>query len=166
MHQHGRVTAALAQGRNVQGNDIQPKVQVFAEGTVFVGRFQIAVGGRNHAHIDLHPLITAHRTNLFFLQHPQQLGLQLHGQFADFVEEDGAPVGGLEQSLLRFQRSGKSSLFVTKKLALDQRGHQRSAVDGDKRTIAKGPAEMHCPGHQFLARAAFPVDEHGRPCIL
>ena len=105
-------------------------------------------------------------THFFFLQDAQQLGLQFQRQFADFVEEDCAAIGGLKQSLLRFQRSGEGSLFVAEQLAFDQRGHQRSAVDRDERTVGKGSAEVHGAGDQFLAGSAFAVDEHWSPRIF
>src|SRR5215813_282262 len=66
--EHGDVGTTLAQRRNVDGYDVQPKVEVFAEcaGTVFA--LEIAVGGGDHAHIDARTLVAADRSDFLFLQ--------------------------------------------------------------------------------------------------
>ena len=103
MRQHRDVAAALAQGWNESVTTFETEVEILAEGAVLVSGFEIAVGGGDDAHIHFDALIAADRAHFFFLQNAQQLGLQLERQFADFVEEDGAAVGGLEQSLLGFR---------------------------------------------------------------
>ena len=152
--------------RHVQGHHVEAEVKVFAERSVLVSRFKIAVGGGDHAHVDLNPLVAAHRTHFFFLQYAQQFGLQFQRQFADFVEKDRAAIGGLEQSLLRFQGSGECSLFIAEEFAFDQRGHERSAIDGDKGTVGESSAEMHGAGYQFFAGPAFAVDEDRRARVF
>src|SRR5208283_2945909 len=122
--------------------------------------------GGDDAHIHFHALIAAHWTHFFFLQHAQQLGLQLKRQFADFVEKNRTRVGGLKESLLGFQSAGKSSLFIAEEFALDQRGHKRSAIDGDERTIGEGSAEMYGAGDQFFSCAAFAGDKDGSPRVF
>src|SRR6266567_777021 len=67
--------AALAQCGNVQRDHVKPKIKIFAEGSVLVSGFEIAVGGRDDADVHLDSLVTAHRTHFFLLQHPQQLSL-------------------------------------------------------------------------------------------
>ncbi|HKY35525.1 MAG TPA: hypothetical protein VJN18_06290 [Polyangiaceae bacterium] len=59
-------------------------------------RRQISVGGRDHARIDALGLDAADAPHLAFLEDPQQLGLQLETELADFVEEQRAAVGGRE----------------------------------------------------------------------
>ena len=77
MHEHRDITAPLAQCGDVEGHYVQAKIQILAEGAVLVRGFEVAVGGRNHPHIDLDPLVAAHRAYLLFLQNAQQLGLKL-----------------------------------------------------------------------------------------
>ncbi len=154
VHEHGNIAAALAQGGDVHRDDVEAEVKIFAEGPVLVGGFEIAVGGGDDAHVHFDALVAAHGTHFFFLQHAQQLGLQFEWQFADFVEEDGAAVGRLEQSLLGFQRAGEGSFLVAEQFALDQRGHQRSAIDGNKRAVGESAAKMNGAGDQLLAGSA------------
>ncbi len=53
---------------------------------------KVAVGRRHDAHVDLARPRAAHGLELALLQHAQELGLQVDGQLADLVEEDGAAV--------------------------------------------------------------------------
>ncbi len=76
--------------------NVQAEVEIFAEGAVLVRGFEIAVRGGDDAHINFDSLIAADRSNFFFLQDAEQLGLQFQRQFSDFVEKDGAAIGGLE----------------------------------------------------------------------
>ena len=161
MHEHGNVAAPLTQRGHVHGNDIQSEVKILAEVSGLVSRLQIAVGGGDDAHVYFNSLIAAHWPYFLFLQNPQQLGLQLQRQFADFIEEDGATVGCLEKAFLGLEGSGEGSLFVTEKFALNQRRHQRTTVHSDKSTSGEGAAEMNSASDKFLAGATFAGDEHG-----
>ena len=62
------------------------------------------------------------------LQDAQQLGLRLERHLADLVEEQGAPVGGLEAPLALAQRAGEGAALVAEQLGLDERvrGRRRS----------------------------------------
>ena len=140
------------------GDHVEPEVKIFAEGSGFVGGFEIAVSGGDDAHVHFDALVAAYGTHFFFLQHAQQLGLQFERQFADFIEKNRAGVGRLKQSLLGFQGAGECSLFVTEKLALNQRRHERAAIDGHEGTIGEGSAEMNGAGDQFFSGAAFAGD--------
>src|SRR5277367_36946 len=96
----------------MDGDYVQTKVKILAERAVAIFRLEVTVGSSHDADIYLHLLIAAYRADFFLLQNPKQLGLQLQRQLADFVEEDGAAVGRLEQSCLRSERAGESAFFV------------------------------------------------------
>ena len=72
------------------------------------------------------------RTNFFFLDRPQQLGLQIDRQLADFVEENRSALGGGQQTVLRPHRAGEGAAHIAEQFALDQGRHQRAAVDRDE----------------------------------
>ena len=95
------VALPLAQRRQVDGHDVQPVIEVLAELAVADHFGQVAVGGGNQADIDLALGRIAHLLDPLRFQRPQQLALGFHAQVADFVEEQGALVGGLEEPLLR-----------------------------------------------------------------
>ena len=80
------VFAPLCQGGQQQRDDVEPVVQVFAELACGHGGFQIAVRGRDDAHVDLYGLARAHGPNGPLLQHPQQLHLQRGRHVANLVQ--------------------------------------------------------------------------------
>ena len=99
--------------------------------------------------------------DLPFLEHPQQLGLQLQRQLADLVEEDGPAVGQLEAAGLRGERAGERAALAAEELALDQRPGQRAAVDHDEVAVAPRAALVDRARHELLARARLAEEEHG-----
>ena len=121
LDQQRDVLLAVAQGRNLQAEDVEAEVEVAAEGAVGDRRLQIAIGGGQDADVDVHALGAAHRTDFLFLDGAQQLGLQVDGQFADLVEKHGAAVGDGEQSFLGANRAGEGAAHVAEELAFDQR---------------------------------------------
>ena len=57
--------------------------------------------------------------------------------------------------------SGKVPLFVSEKLAFNQIGRQRGAIDLNQRAVFISAGVVHGPGNQFLAGAGLPRDQHG-----
>ena len=96
--QRGDVFFALAQRRQTNVDDVQPEIKVAAKGAFFHFLGQIAIGGGDDAEIRAPGDQRSHRTEFLFLQDPQQLGLQVQGQLADFVEKRGAAVGRFDQT--------------------------------------------------------------------
>ena len=126
------VFATLAQRRHRDRNHAQAVVQVFAESIFGHLLVEIAVGGRDHAHVDGNLGRAAHRPNAALLQYTQQF--DLHGQrhFADFVEKDRALVGHFEQATLVLVGSGERAFYVTEQFAFQQSLGKGSAIDGDE----------------------------------
>ena len=60
---------------------------------------QVAIGGRQNPHVDGDSLGASYRTNLFFLNGAQQLGLKIHGEFSDFIQKHGAAFGDRKQAI-------------------------------------------------------------------
>ena len=103
----------------------------------------------------------AHRA---VLQDLEQLGLEHLAQESDLVEEERAPVRGLEQTGLRLARLGEGAALVAEQLGLEQRLRDRRAVDVDERPAGPGAHAVEEPRHQPLAGAGLAGDEHrGRP---
>ena len=57
---------------------------------------QVSIGGRDHAHVRCDHLVAAHPLELPLLQNTEQSDLCLLRQFADFVEENRAPLRQFE----------------------------------------------------------------------
>ncbi len=94
--QEGNVLLARAQGRDVDGHDVEAVVEVFAEGALLEGGAQVLVGGGDDADVDVAGDVAAEAFEFALLQDAQQLDLDGGGDVADLVEEDGAGVGLLE----------------------------------------------------------------------
>ena len=153
---------ALAQGRQVDLEDVEPVVEVLAEDALFRHLHEVAVGGGDHAHVGLALLLAADAHVGERLEHAQQVDLRalVHGR--DFVEEDGAAVGELELALLSVDGAGERAALVAEQLGGDELARDGAGVHGDER--ARAPAAAHVDGarHQLLARARLAGDEHGR----
>ena len=93
MRELRNVGTAFAQARHVDRYDVQTEVEILAERPAAISSLQIAIGGRDHAHVHGHLVVAAHRPHFLFLQHAQQLGLQFQRQLADFVQKNRAAVG-------------------------------------------------------------------------
>src|SRR5438445_10155819 len=142
----------------MHGDDVQAKIQIVPEVTGTVCGFQIAIGGRDDARVNLEFLIAAHRAHLLLLQEPKKLGLHFERQFSNFVQENGAAIRRLEKACLGPLSASKGASFVAEKFTFDERRNQRAAVNGDERSAGKGAAEMNRPCDQFFAGSAFASD--------
>ena len=113
---------------SLQRHDVQPVVEILAEQALLALRVEVAVRGRDHAHVDRDRLRRADRPHLAFLQHAQQLHLQRQRHVADLVEEQRAAVGRLEQSLVRLDRAGERAARMAEQLRFEQiaRGSRRN----------------------------------------
>src|SRR6266576_18507 len=89
----------------------------------------ILVRSADDAHVDR---VLGSRTDFahgLLLDRAKQLDLHRERQVGDFVEEQGAGVGGLEKSVAVAFGTCKSALLVAKELTLHQVLWDRAAVD-------------------------------------
>src|SRR5215831_10262729 len=96
---------------------------------------EIAIRRRDEAEIHFFRFDRADAEHFLLLQDAQDLRLDRGGHLADFVEEDGSAVAALEKTRLRLIRSGERPLFMTEKLAFEERLGERGAVDLDEGLI-------------------------------
>src|SRR5690606_7205523 len=91
------VFAALAQRGHLDGSAGEAIEQILAEAALGDFATQVAVGGCDHANVDLpHLRGLADAGELASLEHAQQLDLQLERELADLVEKERAAVGLFE----------------------------------------------------------------------
>ena len=133
--QQGDVALALAQGRQVDRHHVEPIIEVLAERPFGDHLGQVAVGGGDQADVDVVLGGVADLLHAFALQHAEQLALGLHAEVGDFVEEQRALVGGLEQALLGGDGPGERAFHVAEQLAFQEawgpgRCNRRPAADG------------------------------------
>ena len=152
--------------REMHRHHVQPEIEIFAKSAGAVGRFQVAVRGRDHAHVHWDLFVAPHGPHFLFLQHAQQLRLHFQRKLADFVEEDCAAVRCMKKAGLRLQGSRERPFFMAEQLAFHQRRDKRTAIHGHKRHLRERPAKMNRARDELFARAAFTGDQHGRARIL
>src|SRR5205823_4144837 len=109
--QKRHIAGAVAQRRHHDLHDLQAEEQVAPEGARLQVLFQRLIGRRYHAHVHADRRVAADALEGMALQDAQQLRLRADVHFADFVQEDGAVVGGLELADLLLGRAREGSLF-------------------------------------------------------
>ena len=83
-------------------------------------------------------------------------------QVGDFVQEQRAALGGLDQALLVGHRAGEAALLVAEQLAFHQLGRDRAAVHRHERPIAARAGFVDQVRDQFFAGAGFAIDMYRR----
>jgi hypothetical protein len=91
----------------------------------------------------------------------QQLGLHGQRQVADFIEEQGAAVCGLEEAFAVLLGAGEGPLAVAKELGFQQLLGDGAAVDGNEGAFGPHADIVDGPRHQLFAGAGF-APEHDR----
>ncbi len=106
------IRRTLAQRRHRDREDVQPVEQVFAKAAGFDVGDQIAIGGGDKPHVDLHGLPRADRLDFAFLDGAQEFHLRRRRQFADLVEKQRA-AGGLDEFAdMALGGAGERAFFV------------------------------------------------------
>ena len=120
---------------------------------------QRAIGGGDDAGIDAAREVLADAAHLAVLDDAQQLRLPARRQLADFVEEQRAAVGFLEQPGAFGERAGEGAARVAEELGLEELVGQRGAVDRAEPAMTPRPMLMQRPRDQLLAAAALAFDQ-------
>src|SRR5208282_6329958 len=105
--EHLDVSYAVAQRGQLDPRDREAMEQVVPEASGLDLAVQVASGGGQQPYVDLDGAVPSDATDLAPLDRAQQLGLERQLQVADFVDQQGASVGQLEDSLSRSHRAGE-----------------------------------------------------------
>src|SRR5271169_3006262 len=152
--EQGDVLATLAQRGDPQAEHVEAEIQIAPEGAFGHGLLQDAVGGGENTDVDGNAASAADGANFLFLNGAQKFGLEVDGKLANFVKKHGSALGDRQQSVLSLIGAGERAFDIAEQLALDQRGHERAAVDGDERLVVERPGVVNRARHHFLAGAA------------
>jgi hypothetical protein len=131
--EHLDVTVALAQRRQLDREHAESVVEVGTEVTIHHARGQVAVGSSDDAALNLDFAQAADPPDFSLFEHAQQFRLQARWQITDFIEENSALSGELEQAALLRVRACERALLVTEQLGFQQMLRNRRAVDRDER---------------------------------
>src|SRR5574343_615293 len=153
--------AALPERRERNAQTFKAVIQVFPEGAP--GHFfpQATVGGADKRNIYLDGAGATQGGYRTLLQDTQQASLQVERHVANFVEEQGSPVGLQNLAGCPFLAgAGKRTPLVTEQFGFDQGFRNGGAVEGDKRSVVAWSALMVGLGEHFLAGARFALNEN------
>src|SRR4029079_16845351 len=114
------VTAPLAQGREIDVEDIEPIVEIVPELAELDRLAELAVSGGEHPHVHPYRLGAAHPEERPAFEHAEQLHLHAERDLADLVQKDCPLVRELESPQAPLGRAGERALFVTEQLALEE----------------------------------------------
>src|SRR3989338_5149381 len=157
---------ALPQGREVQSEGIDAKVEVPAEIPLVDFLKQAFVRGGDDPKIDRNLLVASYPLDLSGLQGPQDFDLGVQGHISDFIQEGCALVGELEFADPSFRSSRKGALLMSEQLALQQGLWNGRAVDSNKRRSVATPGVVEQPRDHLLAGAIFSLNQDAARLIL
>jgi len=153
------VLAAAAQGRQVDRKDVKAVEEVFAESSLFDLFAQVAVGGGHDADVDFAGMGVADAFDFAFLDDAEEFYLDIWGDFADFVEKDGAAVCAFEAADVVFDGAGEGAADVAEEFGLNEGFAEGGAVDGDEGVVFAVAVVVDGAGDEFFAGAGFAADE-------
>ena len=126
------------------------------------GLGQVAVRGRDDADVDRHRLCATDAVDDALLDRAQQLRLQSHVHFRDFVEQQRAAGRFLELADAPRDRAGEGTFLVAEQFGFEEMLRDRRAVDADEGLPGAVRARMDIARQHLLAGAAFAGDEDRR----
>lgn len=159
--QQGDVGTAFAQGRELYGECFEAVKEVFAEAALVDIAAEVTMGGGDDAGIGRDLGIGPNGADGALLQCAQELGLQVEGEVADFVEKEAPPGGCLKEAGLFLVGTGKGTLLMAEEFALDQFGGDGRAVDRDEVFCGDAALGVDGLGGQFLTRATLTKQKDG-----
>jgi hypothetical protein len=153
------VSAALAERRNREHQDIQPEKKILAETAGLDSRGKIHIREGNEASFDAQSLGSAKAFKRALLQDAQEFALCPSRECGDFVENNRAAAAEFEPSEFAFDGAGESSALVAEEFAFDQIWRKAGAINLQKGRIAARAEFVHEAREVVLARAAFAGDQ-------
>ena len=155
------VFGPLAQRRNGEPKGADAEVEVFAELTGQHRLLQVFVGGCNEPEVEVDRLLTTQAGEFALLQHTQQLGLQIGGQFTNFIEEHRAALGLLEDALVVPVGPCVGATVVAKEHVFHQVLGNGPAIKAHEGAVGPARRFMNDGGQHLLACARGAGDEGG-----
>ncbi len=139
---------SFAKGREREWDRADSEIQIVAKLLLSYELAEVLMRRGDQPNIDLTIANVSQPSEPFLFQNFQQLGLNLKIDVTNFVEEDRAAMGHLEQSLLGSGRTRKRALLVTEEFGFKQLASQTGAVEIHKSfvtpwTIVVQPACKH-----------------------
>ena len=160
--EQGDIVLAFAQCGHMDLDAAEAVVEVLAETSLADGVRQVEVGGCDDAHVGLADCGLAHADIFAGLEHTQEHGLGVKGQFAHFVEEEGAAVGFFEIALAVAAGVGVGALDMTEQFRVDRPRRESAAVHRQTRSVLARRVVVDDTAEDVLAHAVLTRDEYAQ----
>src|SRR5262249_13786187 len=157
----GDIVPAVAQGGNVDWENIEPVIEVAAERAIGDEAAQICIGRGDDAHVHADGSRGAEAFELLLLKDAQKFRLQFERGIANFVEKNCALVGKFETADFLADRAGKGAALMTEEFAFEKAGRNCRAINFDKGTLAPRTEVVDGAGDQLFAGAGFAKNQDG-----
>ena len=158
-----QILATFPQGRHGDGEGVDTVIEVLTKLALPHHDRQGPVGGGDQADIGPQGFAGAHPPVGTGLQQAQQLDLDAQRDVTDLIEEEGATGCRLHQARFTGDGTGKGPALVPEEFALEEGLGEPGTVDGNEGAIRPPAGLVHGIGHQFLASAGFPQQQHAGP---
>ncbi len=153
------VGPAFAEGLDGDPVKVEPVVEVLAEASLGDLAAEVAVGCGDDAGIDGDLVVAADASDAVFLDGGEELALEWQGQGVDFVEEEGATGGGLEQADASGSRVREGALFVAEELGFREGIWDGGAIGLDEGLGGAGALLVEPASERGLAGSGFAEEE-------
>src|SRR5262249_27849536 len=150
------ISRALAKRGDMKRDDVQPVIQIRAEGAGLLGRIQIAIRGRDDPGVDPDRARAAHALELARFQKVKELAVEPRRNVSDLIQERRSSGSCLETALFARGRSGEGALFVAEQGRLDQLVRDGNAIHIDEGLGATGALAMNELREDLLPASALP----------
>ena len=160
LDEQGDVGCPLPERGDGDRDDLQPMVEVAAKRSRCDGILQVAVRGRKNPHVHTVRGVGADAGDLPRLEHPQQFDLRRHRHVANLVEKQRATVGVFELADPVAGGIGERTPHMAEQFTLQNVLAERRAVESHEGLALAGAVLVDGLGHEFLARARLPLDQH------
>src|SRR5215470_4468372 len=161
----GNVLGAVAKGRQADGEDVEPVVEITAKAANGYVGLEIGVGGGDDADVHATSASASDPSHLALLEHAEEALLHGGRRLAHLVEEDGASVGLLEETLALASGAREGAPGVAEQLGLEERVGKRATALGHERLVATRSVDVDEEGEELLARARLPEEEDSRVSV-
>ena len=153
------VAFALAQRGDfddVEGEAVQ---EVGAEFVLGGEGGEVGVGGGDDSDVGGDGFVAADALEGAVFDDAEEFFLDGCGGVADFVEEEGAAVGGFEAGEAAAGGAGEGAGFVAEEFGVEDAFGEGAAVEGEVGAVPAWGEEFEAVGDDFLSGAAFTRDE-------
>src|SRR5208282_5495831 len=118
--QSGNVLRAIAKRGHEHRQDVESEIEILSKPSVPNEQWQVAVGRRDHANVDLMHAIAADWPHFTELKYTKELGLEPDGHVSDFVEQERPAVSLGKEPFARLESTRESTAYMPKQFAFEE----------------------------------------------